>query len=84
MCILQPYVEGEDVLVESKCGKLLWDGKVIGVSRGEKNEKIVGYRVTYKGWSSRFDEWVAADRVVEPSENNLRVQVSVQCGWRSW
>jgi hypothetical protein len=73
---LQRYEEGERVLVESKNGKLLWDAKVLGVSENGKQGESLGYRVTYNGWSSRFDEWVAADRVVEPNENNNRVQVS--------
>ena len=35
-----------------------------------------GYLVHYKNWNSRFDQWVAPDRVVEPSKVNLEVQVS--------
>jgi len=38
--------------------------------------KVTGYRVGYKEWSSRFDEWVEPKRVVEPNDNNLLVQVS--------
>lgn len=33
-----------------------------------------GYKVRYRGWSSRFDEWVVPARLVEPSENNRQVQ----------
>lgn len=71
----QPYEEGEDVLVEATSGKLLWDATVIAVSRSRAQNKVNGYRVHYKEWSSRFDEWVNPLRVVEPSENNLQVQV---------
>lgn len=67
------YEEGEEVLVESKDGKILWDANIIGAAKSGEG-KVTGYRVTYTGWSSRFDEWVAADRVVEPSDNNRRVQ----------
>lgn len=69
------YEEGEHVVVESKNGKLLWDAKVVGLSKYKGGKSNV-YRVTYDGWSSRFDDWVSADRVVEPNDNNLRVQVS--------
>ena len=68
----EPYQAGEEVLVESKCGRMLWDAKVLIVSN--KNEKVNGYRVRYKGWSSRFDEWVTPFRVVEPIETNVSIQ----------
>jgi hypothetical protein len=70
----EPYEAGEDVLVESKCGKMLWDAKVVAVSQSKVKNKVTGYRIHYKRWSSRFDEWVATSRVVEPNENNLQVQ----------
>lgn len=68
----EPYQPGEDVLVESKCGRMLWDAKVLVVSH--KDDKVNGYRVRYKGWSSRFDEWVTPFRVVEPIEANIAIQ----------
>jgi Bromodomain len=68
----EPYQPGEEVLVESKCGRMLWDAKVLVVS--QKDDKVNGYRVRYKGWSSRFDEWVTPFRVVEPIEANLIIQ----------
>jgi hypothetical protein len=74
-----PYSEQEDVLVESSCGKLLWDATVVGVSHAKNSDKVNGYRVHYKEWSSRFDEWVDPFRVVEPVENNIEVQVSFRC-----
>jgi hypothetical protein len=70
-----PYVEGEDVLVETITGKLLFDATVVAVSTCPKSKAVNGYRVHYKEWSSRFDEWASPHRVVEPSENNLLVQV---------
>jgi hypothetical protein len=69
----QPYEEGEKVLLESKCGRIIWDAKIVGVSKDEAG-KTLGYRVHYIGWSSRFDEWVVPLRVIDPSENNIRVQ----------
>jgi hypothetical protein len=68
----QLYEEGEDVLVESKCGSMLWDAKIVGVAKNAT--KDVAYRVSYKCWGSRFDEWVPSARVVEPNENNKAVQ----------
>jgi hypothetical protein len=52
----------------------LWDAVVLEVARSEKDDKVVSYKVRYTGWSSRFDEWVAPERLVEPSENNRQVQ----------
>ena len=60
--------------MESKPGKLLWDATVLDVLCSENDANITGYKVRYAGWSSRFDEWVSPDRLVEPSENNRQVQ----------
>jgi len=68
------YEEGEEVLVESTSGKLLWLAKIISISRICEKNRVNAYRVHYKEWGSRFDEWVCPLRVVEPSENNLIVQ----------
>mmetsp|Transcript_3362 Transcript_3362/g.4934 ORF Transcript_3362/g.4934 Transcript_3362/m.4934 type:complete len:460 (+) Transcript_3362:3852-5231(+) len=70
----EPYEEGEDILVESASGKLLWEAVVVAVSKSRSTDKVNSYRVHYKEWSSRFDEWVQPFRVVEPSDNNLLVQ----------
>jgi len=67
-----PFEEGEEVLVESKSGKLLWDAVVVAVSKCKF--LVNGYRVHYTNWNSRFDEWVEPIRVVEPSDNNVQVQ----------
>jgi hypothetical protein len=71
---LQLYEEGEHVLVESKGSKMLWDAKIVGVAKTVESHSKATYRVTYIGWSSRFDDWVEADRVVEQNENNRKVQ----------
>jgi hypothetical protein len=76
LVFLKPFEEGEHVLVESKCGRILWDARIVGVAKFGDDGKSLGYRISYKGWNSRFDEWVSADGVVEPSENNRRAQVS--------
>ena len=75
----EPYDEGENVLVESTCGSRLWDAKIIGVAKSGDSvkPKDVSYLVSYKSWSSRFNEWVSGDRVVEPSENNKEVQAEM-------
>lgn len=79
-CFLaQPYLVGEDVLVESLSGQMLWDASVTAVSNKQigvpqKSSMIDAYRVEYKGWGSRFVEWVKPDRVVEPNENNRSLQ----------
>lgn len=63
--------------MESSSGKLLWDASVLEVSHSSENGPVNGYLVQYKGWNSRYNEWVSTNRVVEPSENNRQVQVSV-------
>lgn len=62
--------------MESKCGGRLWDARIVGVSKpkGSNKPRDISYRVSYKSWSSRYDEWVSGDRVVEPSDNNVEVQ----------
>jgi len=79
--LFQPYEEGEEVLVETKSKVLLWDATVTAVSRRRIDDSftkflIDAYRVRYKGWNSRFVEWVRPCRVVEPNENNRLLQVS--------
>lgn len=74
---LQPFVEDEDVLVESENGKFLWDAVIVDVSKDPETDKVKGYLVHYKNWNSRFDQWVAPDRVVEPSTTNTEVQDEV-------
>lgn len=69
-----PYVEGEEVLVEAKSKRFLWDASILEVSRKGKQEPIDAYKVDYMGWSSRFVEWVQPCRVVEPSEHNKKLQ----------
>jgi len=54
----------------------MWNANIIALSKILSCGKINGYRVHYKEWSSRHDEWVAPFRVVEPSEHNLLLQVS--------
>jgi len=71
---LQPYDEGEDVLVESASGKLLWNASIVAVGKNREG-KAMRYRVHYTQWSTRFDEWVTPARVVEPTEHNLLAQV---------
>lgn len=70
------------MLVESSTVKLLWNASIIAVSKSRKTNTIVAYRVHYIEWSSRFDEWVDAIRVVEPSGNNLLVQVRKILFWQ--
>jgi hypothetical protein len=72
-----PFVEDEDVLVESDRGKFLWDAVIVDVSKDPETDKVNGYLVHYKNWSSRFDQWVSPDRVVEPNKVNMEVQEEV-------
>ncbi len=62
--------------MESNTSKLLWDAEIIAVHKNPQG-KVLKYKVHYKEWGSRFDNWVDAKRVVEPSNNNITVQVSL-------
>ncbi len=78
----QPYNIGEKVLVEARSGNLLWDATILGQSSRKKDggEALIidAYQVSYSDWSSRYIEWVAPNRVVEPNENNRLLQVGTQ------
>ena len=78
-----PYDEGEEVLVESPSGDTLWDATIVALSQKDVPDKkgsivIDAYNVHYTGWSTRFVEWVAPNRVVEPSEHNRMLQQELQ------
>jgi len=68
------YDPGDEVLVESSTRKILWDAKVIAAAKKDEDGPIIGYRVKYKDWSSRFDEWVAPSRVFDTSDEHLTRQ----------
>lgn len=70
------YEEGEDVLVKSKSHNMLWNAVVVAVSKDSSTDAIKSCRVHYKLWSSRFDEWVSADRVLAATDRSLEIQVS--------
>ena len=77
------YDESEEVLVESPSGDRLWDAYIVSVSRKPNPEKkngliIDAYQVHYNGWSTRFVEWVAPYRVVEPNDHNRTLQNELQ------
>lgn len=72
-----PFVEDEDVLVESGKGRFLFDAVIVDISKDPETNQVNGYLVHYKSWSSRFDQWVVPDRVVEPNKVNLEVQEEV-------
>lgn len=78
---MKPYEVGEDVLVESEHGSLLWEASVTGISKkkiGSSDALVIdSYRVEYKDWPSHFTEWVEPNRVVEPNENNRLLQVRI-------
>lgn len=47
------------------------------MSKDPDTGRVNGYLVHYKNWSTRFDQWVAPDRVVEPNKTNTEVQGEV-------
>lgn len=69
---------GEEVLIVSYPAGKIWDALIVAVGKNEENSSIVGYRVHYKEWSSRFDEWVSPSRVLEYNDENIEKQSSMQ------
>jgi hypothetical protein len=83
------YSVGESVLVESKSNRQFWDAHVVDVSIRQFNSAaggsvITAYRVQYESWGDRYVEWVKANRVFDPSDDNRSRQVSLRSiGWKS-
>jgi hypothetical protein len=68
--------------VEAKDGAVFWNGTVTAISYREADGDFSGrvidaYKIQYSGWSARFTEWVHPSRVVEPSDHNMSLQVSL-------
>ena len=70
---------GKSVLVVSPACSQYWDAKVLDVATDDSGA-IVGYRVHYKKWSTRFDEWVHPDRVLPRDKANLEAQAELSEG----
>eukprot|EP00271_Cylindrocystis_brebissonii_P014260 TRINITY_DN35561_c0_g1_i1.p1 TRINITY_DN35561_c0_g1~~TRINITY_DN35561_c0_g1_i1.p1 ORF type:complete len:349 (+),score=105.51 TRINITY_DN35561_c0_g1_i1:468-1514(+) len=63
------YEDGEKVLAYH--GQLIYQAKVIGV---EKREEGWRYELHYQGWSKKWDEWVADERILKETPANLSKQ----------
>lgn len=63
------FREGEKVLAYH--GPLIYDTKI---QKAEFRKKEWKYFVHYLGWSKNWDEWVGADRLMKPTEDNLEKQ----------
>ncbi|KAG0555798.1 hypothetical protein M758_11G003100 [Ceratodon purpureus] len=63
------FTEGEKVLAYH--GPLIYDTKIL---KAEFRKKEWKYFVHYLGWSKNWDEWVGADRLMKPTEENLEKQ----------
>ena len=66
---------GDEVLVQSVASGVLWDANIVAVAKQEEGGSTIAYRVHYKEWSSRFDEWVSPSRVLEVDDENIEKQV---------
>ena len=69
----------KSVFVVSPSGDILWDAKIVEMAYekngdGDEQGDVVGVRVHYKKWSSRFDEWVNPARVVARDKRTLQMQ----------
>ena len=67
------------VLVVSPTCSQYWDAKVVDVATDDSGA-VVGYRMHYKKWSTRFDEWVHPDRVLPRDKANLEMQGELRDG----
>ncbi|KNZ57565.1 uncharacterized protein VP01_2126g5 [Puccinia sorghi] len=69
------FSENEKVLCYH--GPLLYEAKVlkeISVEETRESGKAKQYWVHYKGWKSKWDEWVSESRLLRMTEENLRRQ----------
>ncbi|KQJ81715.1 protein MRG1 isoform X1 [Brachypodium distachyon] len=67
------FMEGDRVLAYH--GPLLYEAKV---QKTENREDEWRYFVHYLGWNKNWDEWVASDRLLKLSEDNVRKQQELQ------
>eukprot|EP00934_Nitzschia_sp_Nitz4_P004114 Nitzschia sp. Nitz4//scaffold47_size129522//67235//74024//NITZ4_003555-RA/size129522-augustus-gene-0.109-mRNA-1//1//CDS//3329552812//4104//frame0 len=70
------HESGTKVLVESVQKNRYWDGEIRAVAKNVEG-KITGYRVHYSAWNTRFDEWVSASRILEPTPENTATQMDL-------
>lgn len=63
------FKEGDKVLAYH--GPLIYDTKI---QKAEYRKKEWRYFVHYLGWSKTWDEWVGADRLMKPTDENLEKQ----------
>src|SRR5690348_3681689 len=56
-------------------GAMLYEAKVLDVSTDDRETK---YLVHYQGWNNRWDEWVLDDRLLEPTDENLKKQQELE------
>ncbi|XP_044335447.1 protein MRG1-like [Triticum aestivum] len=67
------FTEGEKVLAYH--GPLLYEAKV---QKTENREGERWYFVHYLGWNKKCDEWVASDRLLKLTEENVRKQLELK------
>ncbi|KAE8772663.1 protein MRG1 [Hordeum vulgare] len=67
------FAEGEKVLAYH--GPLLYEAKV---QKTENREDEWRYFVHYLGWNKNWDEWVASDRLLKLTEENVRKQLELK------
>ncbi len=62
------YEEGEIALAEQAC--CIYEVKIMKKNLDHKGRE--GYHLHYQGWSKKFDEWVAPDRMMKKNPANLK------------
>ncbi|KAM3372969.1 hypothetical protein ACQJBY_019741 [Aegilops geniculata] len=67
------FTEGEKVLAYH--GPLLYEAKV---QKTENREDERRYFVHYLGWNKNCDKWVASDRLLKLTEENVRKQLELK------
>ncbi|XBI98048.1 hypothetical protein VPH35_018317 [Triticum aestivum] len=67
------FTEGEKVLAYH--GRLLYEAKV---QKTENREGERWYFVHYLGWNKKCDKWVASDRLLKLTEENVRKQLELK------
>jgi hypothetical protein len=63
------FSKNKAIFVKSAGGKLLWEAKILETATTKG--KVVGLRVHYKKWSTRFDEWIPPFLALERTKKNI-------------
>ncbi|GKY93657.1 hypothetical protein MPSEU_000333100 [Mayamaea pseudoterrestris] len=83
------FAVGEQVVVETRAGSILWDATVVDVSirqvaNGAGKGMIDAYRVQFDGWGSHYTEWVDPSSIFVKNGTSISRQNELYEERASW